>query len=120
MIRAINNNWVTLFPRLTADGIPKNLPKTIQTTIGHLHKVRKNIFLTTKITVDGIIEETNDVPSEDYLPPRQIKNHEHIVLVIAVKFEDLGGVISSNQTGSFSILFTLLLFVELEISQDYS
>ena len=41
LIRAINNNWITIFPGLTANSICKHLPKSIQTTIGHLHKVRK-------------------------------------------------------------------------------
>lgn len=34
LIRAINSNWVTSFPRLTAYGIYKHLPKTIQTIMG--------------------------------------------------------------------------------------
>ena len=38
---------------------------------------------------------------EDYLPPRKIKNREHIVQVTAVKFEDLKGISSSDQTVVF-------------------
>ena len=38
------------------------------------------------------MEETNDDLSEDYLPPRQIKNREYIVQVTAVKFEDFKSI----------------------------
>ena len=38
---------------------------------------------------------------QEYLPPRIIKNREHIVQVTAVKFEDLKGILSSDQTGAF-------------------
>ena len=69
--------------------------------MGHLHKVRKNLCLTTKVTVKELMEETNDDLSEEYLPPRQINNREHIVQVTAVKFEDLKGMTSSDQTGAF-------------------
>ena len=38
---------------------------------------------------------------EDYLPPQTIKNRDHIVQITAVKFEDLKGMTSSDQTGAF-------------------
>ena len=43
LIRAINNNWLTSFPGLTVTGIRKHLPTSIQRSMGHLHKVRKNL-----------------------------------------------------------------------------
>ena len=46
------------------------------------------------------MEEKEEV--EKYLPPRKIKNHEHIIQVTAMKFEDLKRISSSNQTGAFS------------------
>ena len=42
------------------------------------------------------MEETNDDPLEEYLPPRQTKNREHIVQVTAVRFEVLKDITSSN------------------------
>ena len=57
--------------------------------MGHLHKVRKNLWPTTKVTVDEIMKETNDDPSGEYLPSKQIKNREHIIQVTTVKFKDL-------------------------------
>ena len=101
LIRAINNNWLTSFPGLTATGIRKHLPKSIQTTMGHLHKVRKNLRPTEKVTTEEIMEDIVEDSSEDFLPPRKIKNCEHIVQVSAVKFEDLKGISSSDQTGVF-------------------
>ena len=47
-----------------------------------------------------MVDIEND-PLEDYLPPRKIENREHIVQVTAVKFEDLKGISSSDQTGVF-------------------
>ena len=41
LIKAIDKNWLTLFPGLTSNGIQKRLAKSIQTTMGHLHKVKK-------------------------------------------------------------------------------
>ena len=45
-------------------------------------------------------------PSEEYLPPKKIKNHKHIVQVTAVKFKDLKEITSSDQTGSFPSTLT--------------
>ena len=55
------------------------------------------------MTTEEIMEknkETKD-PSEEYLPPRKIGNRDHIVQVIAVKFKDLKGTISTDQTRTF-------------------
>ena len=101
LIRAINKIWLTSFWGLTATRVRKHLPTLIQTTMGYLHKVRKNLRPTDKVTTEEIMEEVEDDPSEDYLPPRKIKNREHIVQVTAVKFEDLKGILSSDQTGAF-------------------
>ena len=101
LIRAINNNWLTSFLGLVATGIRKHLPKSIQTTMEHLHKVRKNLRPTDKVTTEEIMEEVAEDPSKDYLPPRKIKNREHIVQVTAVKFKDLKGTSSSDQTGAY-------------------
>ena len=75
----------------------------MQTTMGHLLKIRKNLCPTTKVTAEQIMEDIEEDPSEDYLPPRRVNNHEHIIQVTTVKFEDLKGITSSNQTGVFPI-----------------
>ena len=53
------------------------------------------------VTATEIMEENKDKKdsSEEYLPPRKIENRDHIVQITAVKFEDLKGMTSSNQTG---------------------
>ena len=101
LIKAIDKNWLTSFPGLTSNGIQKHLPKSIQTTMGHLHKVRKNLQPTDKVTTEEIMEDLENDSLEDYLPPRKIENREHIVQVKEVKFEDLKGTLSSDQTGAF-------------------
>ena len=69
--------------------------------MGHLRKVRKNLRPTNKVTTEETMEEVAEDPLENYLPPRKIKNREHIVQVTAVKFEDLKGMLLSDQTGAF-------------------
>ena len=72
--------------------------------MGHMHKVRQNVCSTKVVTDTEIMEEHKDTkdPSENYLPPRTIKNRDHIIQITAVKFEDLKGTTSSDQTGTFS------------------
>ena len=79
------------------------MPKSIQTTMGHMHKVKQNIQLKKAVTVEEIMEENKDTkdPLEVYLPPRKIKNRDHIVQITAVKFEVYKGMTSSDQTGAF-------------------
>ena len=57
LIRAINNNWLVSFPGLALNSVHKLLPRLIQTTMGHLHKVRKNLCPTTKVTAKEIMED---------------------------------------------------------------
>ena len=64
--------------------------------MGHLHKVRKNLCPTAKVTAEEIMEDIKDNTSEDYLPPRKIENREHIVQVTVVKSEDLKGITLSD------------------------
>ena len=68
-----------------------------------MHKVRQNIRSTKVVTDTKIIEENKDKtdPSEDYLPPRTLTNRDHIVQITAIKFADLKGMTSSDQTGAF-------------------
>ena len=101
LIRAINKIWLTSFPGLTATGVQKHLPKSIQTTMGHLHKSKEESSTNKKVTAEGIMEDIVENPSEDYLPPRKKKNSKHIVQVTAVEFEDLKETSLSDQTGEF-------------------
>ena len=50
------------------------------------------------------MEENKDKkdPLEDYLPPHKIEDKDHIVQITSVKFEDLKGMTTSDQTGAFS------------------
>ena len=70
--------------------------------MGHMHKVQQNIQSTKDVTVEEIMDENKDNkdPLEDYLPLQKIKNRDHIVQITAVKFEDLKGMTSSDQTGA--------------------
>ena len=66
--------------------------------MGRLHKVRKNLCPTAKVTTEETIKEIEEDPSENYLLPRKMKNREHIVQVTTVKFKDLKEITSGNQT----------------------
>ena len=100
LIKAIDKNWLTSFPGLSSNGIRKHLPKSIQTTMGHLHKVRKNMRPTDKVTAEEIMEDVEEEEAEGPAPEKII-NREHHVNVNAMKFEDLKGISSSDQTGAF-------------------
>ena len=54
-------------------------------------------------TTEEIMDENKNKkdPIEEYLPPRNIENKDHSVQITAVKFEDLKGMTSSDQTGIF-------------------
>ena len=43
LCNAIDNDWLTSFPGLTSNAIKKHLPKSISTTMGHMHMIRKGI-----------------------------------------------------------------------------
>ena len=43
LIKAINNKWFTSFPGMTVDNARRHLPKSIQTSMGHLARARKNV-----------------------------------------------------------------------------
>ena len=100
-INAIKNNWLATFPGLTAEAVLKHLPKAVQTAMGHLHRVRKNLRSTTKVTLDMIMNEITDEPALD--PPRKIHNREHYVCINAIGFPELNGMISTDQMGRFLI-----------------
>ena len=56
------------------------------------------------VTTEEKMEANEDKkdPSEEYLPPQKVANRDHIVQVTVVKFEVLKGMISSDQTVTFS------------------
>ena len=69
--------------------------------MGHLHKVRKNMQPKDKVTADEIMEDVEEEEAEGPAPEK-ITNRKHNVNVNAMKFEDLKGISSSDQTGRFS------------------
>ena len=58
---------------------------------------KKNIQSKTKITLEMIMNETNDEPLLD--PPQKIHNREHYVGINVIDFQQLNGMISTDQTG---------------------
>jgi hypothetical protein len=101
LCNAIDNDWLTSFPGLTSSAIRKQLPKSISTTMGHMHMIRKGIR-STKPTVNEIMnEEINLEPTLD--PPHHINNNrEHYVGVTMIAFEELKGRISNRSTRKIS------------------
>ena len=72
LVQAINNNYVTSFQGLTANGILKHLT-----------------------------EESNKDQSQEYLSQRKIQNWDPIVQAMVVKFEDQKVMKSRDKTGAF-------------------
>jgi hypothetical protein len=73
LCNAIDNDWLTSFPGLTSSAIKKHLPKSISTTMGHMHMTRKGIR-STKPTVNEIMNEKIDPEPILLDPPRHINN----------------------------------------------
>ena len=69
LINAIKNNRLTTFPDLTATAVRRHLPKSIQTSMGHLHQYRQGIRSTKRSTVEELMKEDfeEDIKLE---PPR--------------------------------------------------
>ena len=74
----------------------------IATAMGHMHKYRKNTRSTRKQIVDELMNEKFE-PDIVLEPPRQILDRKHFVGVNVIKFEDLKGIIATDQTGRFPI-----------------
>jgi hypothetical protein len=77
LCNAIDNDGLTSFPGLTSSAIRKHLLKSISTTMGHMHMIRKGIR-STKPTVNEIMNEEID-PEPILDPPRHINNRENYV-----------------------------------------
>ena len=59
-INVIKYNWLSTFPGLTVELVKWHLPKTIQTTMGHMHWLRQNMRPTQKIASPMIMNETEE------------------------------------------------------------
>jgi hypothetical protein len=99
LCNAIDNDWLTSFPGLTSAAIRKHLPKSISTTMGHLHMIRKGIR-TTKPTISEIMNEEL-APEPPLEPPRRINKRQHDVAVDILPFEELKGIIATDLPGRF-------------------
>ena len=89
---------------MTVDNARRHLPKSIQTSMGHLARVIKNVRSTkeTEPTVDELMNEEEKEP--EIIPPgKQPLNREHQVGIHVIYFEKLKGVIAIDQTGRFLI-----------------
>ena len=78
--------------------------KSIQTSMGNLARLRKNVRLTkeTEPTVDELMNEEEKDP--EIIPPgKQPLNREHQVGIHVIDFQELKGVIATDQTGRFPI-----------------
>ena len=100
-INVIKKGWLTTFPGLMVEAVQRHLPKSIQTTMGHLHRVHQNLQSRTKITPAMIMNETDEEPKLE--PTQQIHNREHHISINIVNFQELNGMISTDQTRRFPI-----------------
>ncbi len=101
-IKAIDKDWFSTWPGLTSSAVRKHLSKSPMTVMGHMHRIRKGIRPSAKITREQLMQEEND-PEPTLDPPRGNIDRKHFVGVDAVKFEDLKGIISTDLPGRFPI-----------------
>ena len=55
LVNAIQNLRLTTFPGLTANAVRRHLPKSVQTSMGHMHRYRKGIRSTKKPSVEELM-----------------------------------------------------------------
>ena len=101
-IKAIKNNWLSTFPGLTIKVVQLNLPKTLQTVIGHQQRPKQNIRSTKNIVTTMMMNETKYEMTLE--PPCQVLHKKYNVGIIPKMFEKIQGMISTNQTGWFLII----------------
>jgi hypothetical protein len=101
-MKAISNDWFSSWPGLTTAAVRKHLPKSNMTTMGHMHRIRKGIRPSAKVSTDDMMQEAMEAepPLE---PPRGNIDRGHFVGIDAVKFETLKGIISTDLPGRFPI-----------------
>ena len=58
---AIQKGWLSMSPGLIAEAVWKHLPKLVQTSMGHLHMVRKGVRPTPGDKVVEIVKELVEV-----------------------------------------------------------
>ena len=70
--------------------------------MGHLHRVQQGIRSTKKLTIKDLMEseEDEDVKMEK---PRKLIDQKHKVAVQVLLYEELKGMISTDQTGRYPI-----------------
>lgn len=123
LIKAVKNNHLVAFPGLSVEGIWKHLLKSIQTTMGHMKQKRQGIWSTKKkpATVTEINElMTMPDPNYEEIPASQAtfkQTHKQTLGISgAINFDELTGVISSDQTGGFPLTsrrgnkYTLIIY----------
>ena len=69
--------------------------------MGHMHRVRQNVHSTQKVTSTMIMDETEEELILE--KPQQLINWQHNVSINTIQFEELNRMISTDQTGWFSI-----------------
>jgi hypothetical protein len=97
--QAIEKNFFTTWPGLTADAVRKYLPKSLATAKGHLKATRKNLRSTTKLLpTDPIPSKSTDMtmPTSSLEPP--VRTH-----FVYPKVIEITGQIFSDQTGRFPV-----------------
>ena len=107
LIRAINKGWFTSWPGLTASLISKHLPKSIPSTMGHLHMTRKNVRSTKARSEPavGVTTIKGDPYDEQALPHRTTdasKTH-HVGIARVLPIDQMAGTVSTDITGRFPI-----------------
>ena len=92
--KAIDNGHYITWPGLTSTHVRKYLPPSEETTMGHMHLLRKGIHPTT----------TDSAPIET---PRELatrrQQRQHNVGAHTIQFDTLKGMISTDQAGRFPI-----------------
>ena len=95
IIKAINNNFLTTFPGLTAKLIKKHLPISIATEMGHLRQEKQHLQSTSVSNSNSNLQNSSD---EDFFPAKEGKTKDLIYAIVEYTEKDLS---AADLTGRF-------------------
>jgi hypothetical protein len=109
--QAIANRNYRLWPNLSASTGPKwvqkNLPKSIETTMGHMKAIRSGTRSKKgknkqpiKVAVEDVIDDNDEAPELER-PLETAKNHQVAGGIVEVKHSEVKGLVSSDLPGRF-------------------
>eukprot|EP01038_Epipyxis_sp_PR26KG_P005245 gene5245-7290_t len=103
--KAINNKWLSNFPRINANMVRQNPPHTISTSLGHLNQTRQGILSTKTKIKPLIVQPSTDsaitLTKIEQIPIVLNSNSSISQTEVSIKLLPISGTNFSDATGRF-------------------